>query len=527
MAKRRRKAASGSSSPPTRPAALPSRRGFPWGWGLVTLLALVLRIVLLPLSPALTYPGDHDDFVRWGIKATDDGLLTVYDEAPKRWNMQVWSSRANDWHVTQRPFDRVCNYPPGSVYLLWLSGIGHKVVSHSDDPAQDRLINTGVSHTFYSLWSLIGDFLVAAGCAALVMLAYPRWAGLLTYALALFLPPLWYDSIIWGQMDSVILAPTIWMLYFMVRRRWLTAGVLWGVAFALKPQAILFIPLWGLALLAGRPLWRVWLGLVAMFVTVNVIALPFTIADPWRAIGETGISVPGWFYLAYWENLFETYTNLTTLKAFNLWYFDLLITDSLDAFETYWGVKKATWGKIFLLVGLLGAFAYFLIRWRRDRRMLIFWSVLSLLMFLMLPTKVHERYLILVLPFLGVASAYARRFTPALLLLVIVFMAQITWPKWLGTRAGQWPKFRERAVAQYEQAAQRNPDFELPDREIFLAQQYERYWSYRSETIAAERLYTGMALFSTAYIIVAFLLLRPRHDADRPPLGDAPKRAGP
>jgi len=31
----------------------------------------------------------------------------------------------------------------------------------------------------------------------------------------------------------------------------------------------------------------------------------------------------------------------------------------------------------------------------------VFWTVLSVLLFVMVPTEVHERYLILVLPFLG------------------------------------------------------------------------------------------------------------------------------
>ena len=82
-------------------------------WIGITLAALLLRIILLPYSPKITYPGDHDDFVRWAVQATDQGVLTLYDHAPDRRDMRVWDKNRQRWFTTQRQFDRVCNYPPG------------------------------------------------------------------------------------------------------------------------------------------------------------------------------------------------------------------------------------------------------------------------------------------------------------------------------------------------------------------------------------------------------------------------------
>lgn len=193
-----------------QPAAAAASPGLGWSLGPgLTLAALILRFALIPASYTV-YTPDHDDFVRWGIQATDRGVLTLYDEGgPPRHPMRIW--RQGAWHEVERGLDRVCNYPPGSAYLLYGSGILFDAFS------SDRLINTYTSRATFAVWAIIGDIVLAAGVAAIVGLYCSRMAKWSAYALLLFLPPFWWDSVVWGQMESVVLAPLVWMVYFMLR----------------------------------------------------------------------------------------------------------------------------------------------------------------------------------------------------------------------------------------------------------------------------------------------------------------------
>jgi len=87
-----------------RPAPTPRSKRL---WIAATLVGIALRLVLVPLSPRYGYTADHDDFARWGIQATDQGLLDLYDRPPPRWNFQSFES--GELEITQRPLDRLCN----------------------------------------------------------------------------------------------------------------------------------------------------------------------------------------------------------------------------------------------------------------------------------------------------------------------------------------------------------------------------------------------------------------------------------
>ena len=467
----------------------------PWLWLAVLAAALVLRIALVTTTTGVLYPGDHDDFVRWGIQATDHGVRTLYDGPPARHDRRLWNGK---WNISQRPFDRTCNYPPLSAYMLWLSGLVFKAVSNDD-----RLINTVASHVLFSFWSIVCDFITAAGCAAIVLLYRSRAAALLAFTLALLLPPLWWDSIIWAQMDSVLLAPAVWMLWAMLRERWLFAGLMWGLAFALKPQAILFVPVWGYALFVARSWWKPVLGGLIALGVLALTALPFMLHSGGK-----------WSYHSYWTNLFAEYADKTTLKAFNLWYLHLLITDSLDAQAARAGLTLNAWGKVFLVASLSAGFAFMLWRWRRDRRGLIVWTVLCLLCFMMLPTAVHERYLILVLPFLGVAAALTWRLWPPLLILTAVIMAQMTWPLWLKYQAGTWEYARQDIIRNYDPNRAKRADQQLLSLPEVLERGEADYRQKRGQTQGYEWLLTLAAIGSTLAITAVVATMKPGQETE-------------
>jgi len=489
-----RRGSSGAAKPDAGTVAAVTGR---WFWWAATAAGLILRFALLPAGTRHGYLYDHDDFVRWGIQATDHGLATLYQGPPPRSDMQRWTD--GRWVTTQRTLDRVCNYPPLSTYLLYASGLAFQAVS------DDRLINTLTSRAIFSFWSILGDVLTAWGCAALVARFRPGPAGPWTFLGVLFAPPLWWDSAVWGQMDAIIMAPTVWMLWAMCGRRWLLAGVLYGAAAALKPQAVLFLPVWALAVATARPFWRPLVAAPVAALVVAAASLPYLLHD-----GFT------WFHRSYVENLLHAYT-VTTLKAFNLWYVDLLRCDSADSAATWLGVSKDLWGKGFLLAGLAAGFAWTLWRWRHRPQALVLWSGVSLLLLVMLPTRVHERYLVVVTPFLVVTAVLWKRFWPGLLLLAITATAQVSWPSWLTEPAGNWTAFERRLAAGYEaQLAAAPPEHRdrFPSLEEYLEPARKQYQQRRSDNAPFEWLFTALALAGTAAVLTAFVSLRP--EPDRP-----------
>ena len=56
------------------------------------------------------------------------------------------------------------------------------------------------------------------------------------------------NSSFWGMNDSWVQAPMMLSLYFMLRRRWIAAGICLGLAMQIKPQGLLMGPV---ALLAA------------------------------------------------------------------------------------------------------------------------------------------------------------------------------------------------------------------------------------------------------------------------------------
>lgn len=482
-----------SDGPLTVGPACPAGR--PWFWIAVSLAALGLRVVLVLARGSTIYTSDHDVFVRWGIQITDRGLLSVYDEPPPRWNLRERDTRSGAWRIKPRPIDPVCNYPPAAVYLLGVSGYVFRAVS------ADRLINTTASMLVFTSWSMIGDLLVAAGCAAIAALYHRAWVPRLVYVLMVLAPPLWWDSVIWGQMDTVLLAPCVWMLYALLRQRWLAAGLLWGLALSFKPQAVLLVPVWGYALLTARPAWRTVAGAVVAAATVMILALPFTLHSGWT-----------WARLCYLDPVFQTFADQTTLRAFNLWYLDLLLTNSVDAGALYLGISKSTWGKVLLIAGLAGGLAWTWRRWRKDPRGLIVYAALSLLLFVMLPTKVHDRYLILALPFLVSAATFTRRLWPGLLLLTIVLMAQLSWPLWLPMARGIWSQEQASLSRRYEASVATQPAAvreRLPTLENIVAASEARYQQMLDKTLVTEWLFTLLGLLGAGLCVGGLATWRP------------------
>lgn len=449
-------------------------------WIIALIAGLGLRVAMLPLAPQYGYVWDHDDMVRWGIQAADHGLLTLYDVPAPRHNLRVWQN--GTWVLMQRTLDRLFGYPPLMAYPTYAAGKVHKWLS------PDRTVNTVTSRAVFGAVNILSDVLLACGCAALATLLGSARAGRWAFVLVLFAPPIWWDSSLWGQVDSVMLVPLVWMVWAMSRARWMAAGVLFGAAMMLKPQALVVSPLWLLALLTVRPPGRPLLGLLAAAMTVAAVSLPFT----WHG----GLT---WWRISYVVNL--TAHPATTLKAFNVWYADALVHETLDVNRHWWGLSMDAWGRgllgAALVVGLFGVAR----RWGRQPQGLVVWSAMVTLLSVMLATRVHERYLLMALPFLIIAATLRPRFIVAFVPLLIVATAQLTWTLWLHTDPGDWENFVAAARTQHERMLAALPpaqQMQVPAFEQRIAPARQRYLGERAKTEWIEWTLVVLALGGTA-----------------------------
>ncbi len=379
---------------------------------LLLLVGIAARAWLLGLAPQYGFLGDHVDYVCWGRQAVAAGVRDLYVHPPSSCLAEVTvDGRAQ--RIQTGTGERL-NYPPLAAYVFALQGR----LLQARDP--DPLANTLTARTVYATSTTLAELVTALGIYALVRSFAGPWAGVAAFGATWLAPPLLLDGPFWGQTESWILAPGVWMVFAMTRGRWITAGVLWGVALALKPSGLIFAPLWLYAFLFRPARLRVVLaGVMALLVT-NAIALPFWI--------DSGLA---WLRVTYLDN-FVYRLHWTTAMSFNVWYAELLTTGILDPREPLFGVARDVWGTVLLATGLALAFAL-VRRWERrdparaDLGMLPL-AALVMLAAVLLPTRVHSTYGAFTVPFvIGTAFLVPRATIGALACLVTMSLQILSW----------------------------------------------------------------------------------------------------
>jgi hypothetical protein len=137
-----------------------------------------------------------------------------------------------------------------------------------------------------------------------------------------------------------------------------------------------------------------------------------------------------WFENSYIYNFTELMP-YSTLKAFNIWMLDLIRCKDLDIKLTIFGISKKTWGLILLIISLASGFISVWHRYKNDRLALPILTALTFTATFLFPTRVHERYIIYLLPFLLVSAFIEKRFWLPLTGYVIIASFETTVQIWL------------------------------------------------------------------------------------------------
>lgn len=376
--------------------------------GIIALLAcgLLLRLLIAYWVLPDTYvSADVQGYTRWGLTVADAGFGEFYARAD-------------------------ADYPPAFIYVMWLvSELGGFVAATADTGNV-----AAVTMSLMKASTMLFDI-----CAGLLLyLIALNWAGsdpkarriaLTAAAIYLFNPVMYYDSAIWGQTDAV--GACLMLLAVIALTRWPSeiAAAIGVLAALVKPQfGVVLIPLIGVVLLrrhlvSGRAFtteasrereyWTRRDGPVRLLsCALVVIAVFYVVITPFNLDARSFLKLMtatagGYQYL--------------TVNAFNPW---ALVgsgsTPPIVAATAETFGEKPSWsrddislvgplsgveiGTVLLILGFLLGVARLL--WRADRWSIVLVGFYLGMCFFMLPTRVHERYLVPAFAFASLLAAF-------------------------------------------------------------------------------------------------------------------------
>ena len=285
------------------------------------------------------------------------------------------------------------DYPPGYLYGLWVAGI----IAHA----------IGATGSFFRV--VIESPAIAADFAlALLVFAFVRrgtrpamaFAAMLMVALN---PALLYDTVVWGQSDSVMTFVTLLSIVAILSRQYEVAWALAAISVLVKPQGLMMLPVLGVWTMLEAD-FATWIRSgIALIATAIVGIAPFQIGHEWN-----------WIIKLYSST--AAYYHETSVNAFNL--MALLGGLRQPDSDTLAGVSYFALG-MSLLVPLYAFVAWILWCGRTPTR-LLFASFLAIFGFFMVAPRMHERYLY---PAIALAVPLALEAPEMLAVFVIISIA--------------------------------------------------------------------------------------------------------
>lgn len=377
------------------------------------LAGLVLRLLLLHLPPQYFYLPDHLNTWVWTRHLYSEGIFGVYGQNRDDYRFPYGEERIA---VVQRPFtgpdgtsylpgDKVklpaqkwsftaINYPPFYVYIRYVSAL----LLHHLDPRMEPL--TRRARLSLQLPTYLADFFLALGCLFIVGRRQGERAGMAAFLLMWFSPAVILTGVLWDQCDAWFLALGVWCGYFLMERKWVTAGAIGALMVLTKPQGAFMVPpiLFFLATRGtARPLLKF---TAAALITTVVVTAPFML--------QSGLA---WVKNSYLYHFAARHAPFTTLEAFNVWMLDLVLGEGDPSlYATISGVEKRWWGLLFVLLGIFWSFRICYRRYGKNDLALPMSVALSFAVIFLFSTRVHERFLIYVLPFLLISTLIEGRY---------------------------------------------------------------------------------------------------------------------
>lgn len=280
-------------------------------------------------------------------------------------------------------------YPPLSLMMFYATGIAYKTFVSADYVIQQPL---------HMIYAKIPAFAAEMGIVLLLFFLFYSWKrplhGLIAAGIFAFHPAVLYDSIAWGQTDSVYTFAVLLSLFLFCKKLPAFGFAAMVAACLLKPQSIAFLPLaFFLIPLKPKPLIGAALGAIAV---VGISFLPFIlngnvmsaikVYEVFDLLGETRVSWNA--YNLWWVFLGPQALNIPggTAMMFGISYRTIgLVLFGTTLFYTFWKLRSRLRGDLS----------------RIDNGMAVILAAsVSAAAFFILNAEMHERYFY---PFLALA----------------------------------------------------------------------------------------------------------------------------
>jgi len=324
--------------------------------------ALVLRICFIP---APGYEKDIQNFKNWSQAAVEHGVHNIYDK-------------------TQ------CDYPPAYIYVLKTVGYTYRMFypkfnEHTylfDFMVKFPAILADIIISFAVFWFLRKKNSFAISLAA--MAAYA------------FNPVIILNSAYWGQVDSVSSLIALGVVLALIKNKYGLAWSLITIGILTKVQLVVLLPILILITWKRCGFRSLFNNLAVAWCTFIFILLPFFYFHQVDRVIERVFKTVGEY-------------PFLSLYAFNIWWL-------FSGGQGRWAPDMRLFLNLFsyrtLGTILLGIFFVLLLRYlfdrEKDENAVLFSSAMAFIAFFMLPTEMHERYIIPALVFLILAAVKNR-----------------------------------------------------------------------------------------------------------------------
>ena len=364
------------------------------------LCATIFRLGIILLNLQLPQNPDVQRYKEWAEISYKYGFSNTYTKN----------------HIAFGVFEN--NQPPGSVYILTLAYVTGLFVKDTIYPFFSHDTTT---FFFLRLPALLGD----VGIGTLIYLFIRRYSSE-KYALTgstifLFTPAIWYNSAVWGQMDSVNNFFFVLALYLLYTKRRLLSTLSYTSSCFIKLSLLPVLPI--IVLLIVK---KVSSLTKAFFYAASALCFLFIATVP--------VSLNPFWLITYFLKYSGGEMQNITCFAFNFWWVVLMpgvvestvysqqqslgygdLTGSPHKLSPLLLFDLSTWGYI-LFALFLFPLLYILIKEKKEHMQLEVNVIATclLLTFMFLP-GMHDRYLYPVVPVLALLAGYGKKYIYLLL----------------------------------------------------------------------------------------------------------------
>lgn len=329
---------------------------------MILLGAFAFRAILAFIF--LGHPTDINCFMYWGNAVFNNGPATFYTSG--------WS-----------------DYPPGYMYILAaMTGVARLF---------GLQYNTLPYAFIIKLPAILCDLAAAFIIYKLAEKRLPKKGLYLITAFIAFNPVMAFISGGWAQIDQVLTVLLLVSMLLMCDKKVVWAGLVFGVAILMKPQALMAGPLFAVAYLmyvidSKDPFKAVGKSILAVLAAVAAIIVP--------SLPFWGTQEPKWLIDKYFSTV-SSY-NYATIEAYNL--FGLLGANWRNADQIFlFSLSYKQWGTMFMALSIVVSAVLYIIGRKKHKHCLILTMGFLFAALFMFGHFMHERYLFPVLLFIAAA----------------------------------------------------------------------------------------------------------------------------